>query len=65
MNAKEFGSETVSYMITHRLERFPKQDEEISFKIYDENGKAIKQKLCFKVIEINDSTIGKVEVRRK
>lgn len=25
MDDREFGSETVSYMITHKLERFPKQ----------------------------------------
>jgi len=30
---KEFGSETVSYMITHELERFPRLEEEICFPI--------------------------------
>jgi len=25
MDEKEFGSETVSYMITHQLERFPEK----------------------------------------
>jgi len=65
MEDKEFWSETVSYMITHKLERFPKKDEEISFPIYDENGEIIKEKLCFKVLEIDDTTIGKIEATRK
>jgi len=65
MDEKEFGSETVSYMITHRLERFPEQDEEICFPIYDEDELETEYQLCFKVIEIDDTTIGKVEVRKK
>ncbi|MCD5374846.1 hemolysin family protein [Candidatus Gracilibacteria bacterium] len=65
MNEKEFGSETVSYMITHKLERFPKQDEEICFKIYDEDGKNAKLKLYFKILEIDESTIGKIQVSKK
>lgn len=65
MNEKEFWSETVSYMITHKLERFPKKDEEINFKIYDEDGKYAKLKLCFKILEIDESTIGKIQVSKK
>ena len=65
MDEREFGSETVSYMITHRLERFPKQWEEICFPLYDEDEKKTKQKLCFTVLEIENSTIGKVEVKKK
>lgn len=65
MDDKEFGSETVSYMITHKLERFPKKGEEICFPLFDEDEKKTRQKLCFTVLEIEDSTIWKVEVRRK
>lgn len=65
MDEKEFWSETVSYMITHKLERFPKNGEEICFPLYDDDEKRTRQKLCFTVLEIEDSTIGKVEVRRK
>ena len=65
MDEKEFWSETVSYMITHKLERFPRKNEEISFKIYDEDWKPTKQKLCFKVLEIEETTIGKIEARKK
>jgi hypothetical protein len=52
-------------MITHKLERFPKQDEEICFKIYDEDGKNAKLKLYFKILEIDESTIGKIQVSKK
>ncbi len=65
MDEKEFWSETVSYMITHRLERFPEKDEEICFPIFDDEGKQIEQELCFKVLEIEDTAIGKVEVKKK
>lgn len=65
MEDKEFWSETVSYMITHRLERFPEKNEEICFELYDEDGKILPEQLCFKVLEIDDTAIGKVEVRKK
>jgi hypothetical protein len=52
-------------MITHKLERFPKQDEEISFPIFDDEGKKTKEKLCFKILEIDESKIGKIEVKKK
>jgi len=65
VDEKEFGSETVSYMITHKLERFPESNEEISFDVLDEKSQPTKKKLCFKVLEIEESTIGKVEVRLK
>lgn len=62
---KEFGSETVSYMITHELERFPKMWEEICFIILGEKWVTAGKKLCFKVIELDESAIGKVEVTLK
>lgn len=62
---KEFGSETVSYMITHELERFPKMWEEICFLILGEKWVKTGKKLCFKVIELDESAIGKVEVKLK
>lgn len=65
MDEKEFWSETVSYMITHKLERFPEKDEEICFPIFDENWEKASQQLCFKILEIEDTAIGKVEVKRK
>lgn len=65
MDEKEFWSETVSYMITHRLERFPELDEEICFPIFDEDEVQLDHQLCFKILEIEDTAIGKVEVKRK
>jgi len=65
VDEKEFGSETVSYMITHQLERFPEAEEYISFWILDDDRKKTGKKLCFTVIDIEDSTIGKVEVTIK
>jgi len=66
LDEKEFGSETVSYMITHKLERFPQEKEEIFFPILDEKGAPTTKKLCFTVLEIQDDTkIGKVEVQLK
>ena len=65
IDEKEFGSETVSYMITHKLERFPKKWEEICFFIYDDEGIKTREKLCFTILEIEDSAIGTVEVKRK
>ena len=62
---KEFWSETVSYMITHELERFPKTGEEICFPVLGEKWLETGKKLCFKVLELNESTIGKVEVTLK
>ena len=65
LDEKEFGSETVSYMITHRLERFPEKWESICFDIYNDKEEKTWKQLCFKVLEIDDSTIGQVEVRKQ
>ena len=64
IDEKEFWSETVSYIITHKLERFPKEKEKICFPVLDEKGKKTKKKLCFQVLDIqDDSAIGKIEVQ--
>ncbi len=66
IDEKEFWTETVSYMITHQLERFPEHKEEVCFDILDEKSKPSGKQLCFTVIEIHDDTkIGKVEVTVK
>lgn len=68
LHEKEFSWETVSYLITHKLERFPKPDETISFCINCDNEE--KNKICqwktleFRVIWINDWKIEKIEVNR-
>lgn len=65
MDEREFGTETVSYMITHKLERFPEKWEQIGFDIYDDEGKKIWKKLSFTVLEIEDSRMWKIEVEKK
>jgi CBS domain containing-hemolysin-like protein len=65
LDEKEFWSETVSYIITHELERFPEKWEKICFTIYDENEEATDKKLCFTVQEIEDWSMWKVLVERK
>lgn len=66
MDEKEFWSETVSYIITHELERFPEKDEEICFPIQSKGEKKHEDySLCFKVLEIEDNTIGRIEVFKK
>lgn len=66
IDEKEFGTETVSYMITHQLERFPEHKEEVCFDILDEKSQPSGKQLCFTVVEIHDDTkIGKVEVTVK
>lgn len=65
IDEKEFWSETVGYMITHKIERFPEKWEEICFDIYRDDGGISETKLCFVVLDINDSMIEKIEVTRK
>jgi hypothetical protein len=33
---KEFGSETVSYILTHELERFPVKNETVCFNVLND-----------------------------
>ena len=65
LDEKEFWSETVSYIITHKLERFPEKWEKICFMILDENDELTESELCFTVQEIDDGSMGKVLVERK
>nr|MDD3720758.1 hemolysin family protein [Candidatus Gracilibacteria bacterium] len=68
LHERELSGETVSYIITHKLERFPKPDEIISFhiKCKRDGEKTICEgkTLEFRVIGINDGKIDKVEVNR-
>ncbi len=62
LDEKEFWSETVSYILTHELERFPEKNEKVSFDILDENGDVTGNTLCFTVLEVEDAMIWKIEV---
>jgi len=59
---KEFGSETVSYILTHELERFPEKNETICFNVLDDKEEASWNTLCFTILEVEDAMIGKIEV---
>lgn len=58
----EFSSETMGYMITHKLERFPENDEIISFNFHkhidDTSGK-----IQCKILRVQDAKIWKIEVK--
>jgi CBS domain containing-hemolysin-like protein len=67
LDEKEFGWETLSYLVTHKLERFPSNGEVILFDVIDEDEEDwnIKAKLSLKVLDIKDGKIGKVEIRKE
>lgn len=61
LDEKEFGWETLSYVITNEIERFPDSWEIISFKIKKEEYE--NKFLSLKILEIENAKIGKVDVR--
>jgi len=63
LDKREFGWETLSYVITHILERFPKQWEIIKFDL--KNKPEVNWILKLKIIDINNWKIGKVEVKKE
>lgn len=63
LDEREFSWETLSYIITHILERFPKQWEIIEFEI--KNNQLLNWIIELKIVDINNWRIGKVEVKRK
>jgi putative hemolysin len=64
LDQKEFDWENLSYVITHKLERFPNTWEIITFDIKsNQEDKADKKVLSLKVLSINNAKIGKVDIR--
>ncbi len=59
LNEKEFDGETVSYVITHELERFPNEGEVMSFKILDDDK---NKQINFKTLDILNGQMGHIEV---
>lgn len=55
----EFWGETVSYLLTHRLERFPINSEKVIFKI--KRSSMIDQEIQFLVSNVSDGKIWKIE----
>jgi CBS domain containing-hemolysin-like protein len=63
LSEEEFSWVTLSYMITEKLERFPKKWENVIFDLCN-----IEDKKCnrieFKILDIIDSKIWKIEVTK-
>ena len=63
ISEEEFSGETLSYMITEKLERFPSSWEKVVFEICN-----IEQHNCtkleFKVLEVIDSKMWNIEVKK-
>lgn len=60
----KFDGETVSYVLTTILERFPKKQEMIKLAILNEDEESDDLHLSLTVLEVDDGNIGKVEVRK-
>lgn len=61
LDEREFGWETLSYLITHILEWFPTNGQIITFDI-KVNKKVVKILSC-KILDIHNAKIGKVDIR--
>ena len=59
----EFSSETVSYFITHKLERFAQTWEKLEFEVIDKKWPA--KFIVFEVISLRDGAIEQVKVLRQ
>ncbi len=64
LDVREFSSETVSYILTDKLERFPHTGEVIDFPIVVKDERSSKfLSVDFKIIEISEGKIGRIEVK--
>ena len=63
LNEDEFDWETVSYVLTHKIERFPNEWEIINFNIIEQkDNEEEKINLEFNILDICDTKIWKIEV---
>ncbi len=64
LEEKEFGGDSLAYMITHKLERFPKKGEKVYFDIVNGDAEDVtKKQLCCCIHEMTkESVIWRVEV---
>lgn len=63
LDHREFDWETLSYVITHELEWFPTNWEILNFDIFDQDWKETDKMISFKIIDINNARIWKIDVR--
>jgi len=62
LDVAQFSTETVSFILTDTLERFPEVGEIIEFEIVKPN-MTTPQVLEFHILDMTDVKIGKIEVR--
>jgi putative hemolysin len=63
LDVKEFSAETIGFIITHRLERFPHTKEEIEFDIVEKDDRSGDiEKIVCKILDIENSKIGHIAV---
>jgi hypothetical protein len=67
VNEEEFDGETLSYLITNLLERFPIEGEEIQLDIFlhpvdKHSEERLKKKLIIKILQITGNTIGDLKI---
>jgi len=62
LNEQEFDGETVSYIITHELDRFPRSGEVMDFDVVDSEKYST---ISFKTLDILNWQMGHVEVSMK
>jgi CBS domain containing-hemolysin-like protein len=63
LDQKEFEWETLSYIITEKLERFPKTWEIIEYEIIWDNEEK-KEKLVLKFLKVDDSGTWNIEIKK-
>lgn len=64
LNKKEFSWENISYVITHKIERFPTNWEIVSFPVRHKWDQNEKISLDLKVLNVLDWKIGQLEIRK-
>lgn len=62
ISEEEFSWETLSYMITEKLKRFPSRWEKVIFEIFGKENKY--RKVQFKVLDIIDYKIWNIEIKK-
>ena len=67
MSEQEYSGETISYIITSELERFPEENEELLFydKTKEQNNDNLTTVLSITVTKRDENSIKEVHVRAK
>lgn len=64
LDEKDYDGETISYFVMDQLDGFPTKNQSLRLLIKNENNDGDEKKILkIRVIEVENSTIGKVEVR--